>query len=184
MDKPATYSPLQKIFHWLTVILVIVQIPLGIVMVERYNRVDFDAITTMLYNNHKLLGVLVLVITAARLAVRLTRGVPAPEPSLGPTLRLAATTTHLALYGFLIVVPILGWIGAAAYDLRALPGGLALPAIVAPDKDLAGSVLVWHAVGAITLAGLALAHFGAALMHFFVRKDGVLQRMLPGRHRA
>ncbi|MFO1189639.1 MAG: cytochrome b [Alphaproteobacteria bacterium] len=184
MDKPATYSPLQKVLHWLTAILVIILIPLGIKMVERYNAVDFDAVTTRLYNSHKLLGALVLFITALRLIVRLTRGVPAPERSLGPMLRLAATSTHLALYGLLIIVPILGWVGAAAYDLRSLPFGLSLPAIVAPDKDLAGSVVVWHAVGAITLGGLALLHFGAGLMHFFVRKDGVLQRMLPGRHRT
>lgn len=184
MGHPTTYSALQKALHWVTAIFVIILIPLGIKMVERYDEFDFDAITTQMYNNHKLLGGLVLAITVLRLVVRLTRGVPAAEPSLRKELRVAARTTHLMLYGLLITVPILGWIGAAAYDLLTLPFGLSLPAIVAPDKDLAGAVLTWHAIGAISLGALAVLHVGAAMMHFFVRKDGVLQRMLPGRQRA
>jgi cytochrome b561 len=32
---------------------------------------------------------------------------------------------------------------------------------------------------AFAIAGLLLLHIGAALYHYFIRKDGVLQRMLP-----
>jgi cytochrome b561 len=32
-----------------------------------------------------------------------------------------------------------------------------------------------------TVGVLAIMHIGAGLFHYFIRKDGVLQRMLPGR---
>jgi len=181
MPTPATFSPLQKILHWITALFVIALIPLGFLMVDRYDTHDFDAITTALYDSHKLMGFLVLWLTLARLGIRLLRGVPAPEAGLSPPLRMAARATHLALYGLLLVVPVLGWIGAAAYDLRDVFGLFSLPAIVPVNKDFAGAILEWHAPAAIILGVLAALHFGAALFHRFVRKDAVLQRMLPRR---
>ena len=39
----------------------------------------------------------------------------------------------------------------------------------------------WHEITALTLAALALLHIGAALKHQFIDKDGLIQRMMPGR---
>lgn len=177
MARPANYSPLQRWLHWVSALIVILLIPMGLYMVSRYNAVDFDPLTTWLFDSHKLAGLIMLGLVLARLGVRLTRGVPAPAATLSKAQRFAAHAVHLALYGFLLAMPVLGWIGASAYELNTLPGGLTLPAIVGPDKDLAGRVLYWHYIGGLALAGLVVLHLGAALYHRFVLKDEVYRRM-------
>jgi cytochrome b561 len=39
-----------------------------------------------------------------------------------------------------------------------------------------------HELSAFALVGLAGLHMAAALKHQWIDKDGLLQRMLPGRH--
>lgn len=179
-DQPQ-YAPLQKALHWITVCFVAVLVPLGFYMVWRYTATDNDALTVALFDIHKLLGFLLLWIVALRLAVRLTKGVPPPPPSLALPQRLAAETVHWLIYALLVALPISGWIGASAYEILSLPGGLRLPAITAKDGDFAGRVFQWHLWGAVALCLLVGAHAGAALMHKIVFKDGIFERMWPGR---
>ena len=177
MAEPTAYSPLQRWLHWTSALIVIVMIPMGIYLVARYNAVEFDPITTWLFDSHKLAGLVVLGLVIVRLCVRLAQGVPSPAGHLSRAQKAAAHAVHLALYGFLLAMPVVGWIGASAYELNTLPGGLHLPAIVSPDKDMAGRVLYWHYIGGLVLAGLILLHAGAALYHRFVVKDDVYRRM-------
>jgi cytochrome b561 len=51
--------------------------------------------------------------------------------------------------------------------------------LVAKSEPLAERILTVHDYVGYTIAGLLVVHIGAALMHGFVRKDGVLQRMWP-----
>jgi cytochrome b561 len=181
MPGAARYSSLQKALHWTTALAVIVMVPLGFYMVQRYFATDNDPLTVRLFDVHKLIGFLLLWLVVIRVVVRLRRGTPPPPPTLAPVQRIAAEAVHGMLYLLLIVVPLLGWAGASAYGLLSLPGGLRLPPILGENTDLAGRILWWHAWGAIALALLAGAHIGAALMHRFFLKDGIFERMWPGR---
>jgi cytochrome b561 len=181
MAEAARYSPLQKGLHWTTAVAVILMVPLGFYMVQRYFATDNDALTVRLFDVHKLIGFLLLWLVIVRVAVRLRSGTPPHPPSLAPVQRIAAEAVHGMLYLLLIIVPLLGWAGASAYGLLSLPGGLRLPPILAENTDLAGRILWWHAWGAIALALLAAAHIGAALMHRFLFKDGIFERMWPDR---
>ncbi|HRD75847.1 MAG TPA: cytochrome b, partial [Hyphomicrobiaceae bacterium] len=163
--RPASYSPLQKSLHWLIALLVVGMIGVGLYMVRRGVATKFDAVTAQLYTYHKTIGFAVLWLVVLRAIVRLTRGVPAPEPSLNLVQRLAAEATHLAIYGLLIAVPVLGWIGVSAYGAPQIVGGYSLPALVAQDERMAKTVLWLHGWAAIGLGLLVLAHVGAALMH-------------------
>ena len=183
MTEPVHYSTLQRTLHWLTVLGLIIIVPLGFYMVQRYFATEFDALTKQLFNVHKLLGLLLLATVAIRLGVRLARGVPPHVPPIAPWQHVAAEATHWAIYALLLVVPVLGWMGASAYGLLTLPFGLRLPEIVANNGDYAGKVLQWHLRGAVVLCMLVAAHVGAALLHRFVFKDQVLQRMWPSRRR-
>ena len=57
-------------------------------------------------------------------------------------------------------------------------GLFSLPAI-AHKSDLANQVFAFHKAAAWVLIALVALHVSAALFHYFIRKDGVLQRMLP-----
>ena len=58
---------------------------------------------------------------------------------------------------------------------------LPLPDFVSPDKPLADLMKERHAVLAWALGVLVVLHIAAALKHHVIDKDGLLDRMRPGR---
>jgi cytochrome b561 len=178
--RTATYAKGARHFHWITAAFVFIMIPVGLYMVDRGKTTNFDALTNTLYSNHKLGGFILLWIIVARLAYRFTKGAPPDEPTLEPWQKAAAHLTHWGLYGLLLAVPLLGWLGVSLYPALGLPGGLSLPGLVAPNDKMAETVFLFHKLGAILLGLMVLAHIGAALFHHVIRKDNVLRRMLPG----
>ena len=58
-----------------------------------------------------------------------------------------------------------------------------LPTIVGPDKVLAKQAIALHDLVAYVLLAIIALHAAAALFHHFVRRDNVLNAMLPGRRR-
>lgn len=173
------YTPTARRFHWYTVAFLAVQIPLGLYMVQRGEATNFDAITGKLYDGHKLLGFLILLLVAARLIYRLTHGAPPDEPTIEPWQKAAAHFNHWGLYVLLMVVPVLGWVGVSYYGARTIFGLFSLPPLAAENQDTATTVLLVHKWAAFVLIATAGVHVGAALFHYFIRKDGVLSRMLP-----
>ena len=178
-STPEVYSPAARHFHWLTFALMAVQVPLGKIMEHRGNDLNiWDDLTNTLYSWHKLIGMVILVLVLARLAYRLTNGAPADEPTLEPWQKIVSHLTHWGIYGLLLLVPILGWVGISYYPALDV-FGFKLPALVSPNEAMSKKVLIAHALGAFALVGLIGMHVGAALFHYIVRKDGVLNRMLP-----
>jgi cytochrome b561 len=77
-----TYTCTARHFHWWTVAVVAVLVPIGLTMNYRGNVLGiFDGLTNTLYSTHKLLGFTLLLIVIARLAYRLLVGAPADEPT-------------------------------------------------------------------------------------------------------
>lgn len=176
------YGAAARSFHWLTVAAVFVMLPLGLVMTYRGNVLNiWDATTDALYSAHKLIGFLLLWLTAGRLIYRLLHGVPPDEPSLAWWQRAGSHLVHWLLYGLLLVVPLLGWIGVSLFPALTVFGLFDLPALTTPDEKAAGTMLGIHGKLALTLGAVAGLHILAALYHGFVRRDGVLRRMWPGR---
>jgi len=174
------YSPTARRFHWWVVALLGAQVPLGLFMAYRGNTLNvWDALTNNLYSSHKLLGVILFLIVLARLAYRLFHGAPRDEPTIEWWQKAASHMTHWSLYGLLIVIPLLGWLGVSRYPALGIFGVFDLPGLVAPNQDAAGALFFWHKWLAILMVLLIGAHVGGALFHYFIRKDGVLMRMLP-----
>lgn len=177
------YSPMARAFHWLTVACVAVMIPLGLYMVWRGKGTNFDAATGRLYDVHKLIGFLTLLLVIARLSYRLRNGAPPDEPTLAWWQKAAAHLTHWGLYALLLVVPLLGWIGVSLYGARSIFDLFSLPPLAAQDQATAETVFMLHFYGALLLLAMIGTHVGAALFHHLFLRDGVLRRMLPGLQR-
>lgn len=174
------YSPTARRLHWWTVVFLLVQIPLGFAMAYRGNDLNiWDNLTNTLFSSHKLIGLLFLLLIVTRLAYRLTHGAPADEPTLNAFEKFASHATHWTLYALLLLVAIGGVVGVSYYDARDVFGIFSIPAITPKDTDFAAKVFTWHKYGAIAIILLAGLHIAAALMHYLVKKDGVLARMLP-----
>ncbi|SIQ35032.1 MULTISPECIES: cytochrome b [unclassified Bosea (in: a-proteobacteria)] len=177
-----TYTATARALHWITALGVLVMLPLGLTMSYRGQVLNlWDGTTEALYSTHKLLGFLLLWLVAGRLVYRLVHGAPPDEPGLAPLQRWGAHLVHWLLYGLLIVVPLLGWIGVSLFPALEVFGLFSLPALAAPDEAAAGRVLGLHGKLALATGALAALHIVAALYHRFIRRDGVLRRMWPGR---
>lgn len=174
-----TYSTGARHLHWWTVLLIAIQLPLGIVMVRYAAQTNWASPTALMYDSHKLIGLLALVLVLARLTYRLRNGAPADEPTLEPWQRLVSHATHWGIYVLLLVVPLLGWLSVSAYGSQR-PFGLPVPALVGQSEALYAQFQAMHKAAAILLAVLVAMHIGAALFHYVIRKDGVLNRMWPG----
>ncbi|NLD54358.1 MAG: cytochrome b [Burkholderiaceae bacterium] len=173
------YSRTARMLHWITVALVVIQVPIGLLMVYRGNSLNlWDNLTNALYSSHKLLGIVILLVVLSRLAYRLTRGAPAPEPTIEAWHRVASALNHWGLYLLLLAVPIAGYVGISLFPALDV-FGVPLPGVAAPDKEAAQTAFAVHGVLVLLLVLLIAMHVGAALYHYLIRKDDVLGRMIP-----
>jgi cytochrome b561 len=183
--REATYSSAARRFHWWTVALLAIQVPLGFYMVYRGAATSFDALTGTLYSAHKTLGLAILVLVVVRLLYRLIHGAPADEPTIEWWQKAASHATHWSLYLLLVLVPIVGWLGISLYGARDVFGLVTIPALAAPNSQAADLVLKLHGLLANLILVLVGMHVGAAVvLHYLIRRDGVLARMLPWAARA
>ena len=172
----ATYSTAARRFHWWTVLLIAVQVPIGLFMVRYGAATNFAEPTGKLYDAHKVIGLIILLLAAARLIYRLAHGTPADEPTLETWEKVVSHVTHWAIYALLFVVPLLGWLAISYYGPFA-PFGIKLPALAAQDDAKATQVFFYHMLAAYALILLLGMHVGGALRHYVIKKDGVLARM-------
>jgi len=177
MAKPVGYTSTTKILHWLIVVLLVAKFVVAWTM----PHIGRNTPVTTLISLHFSFGIIVLVLAIIRLAWRATHAEPAPLDSIPPWQIQTARIVHWLLYVLLFVVPILGWISASWRGMPIVMFGLELPKLVgprAPGWRWTGDV---HALLAyyvmLTLIGL---HILAGLYHYFIRRNRVLQRMLPG----
>lgn len=176
---PQAYSTTQRLLHWLTAVLITVLIVLGIWMTERSGANIWDGLTNTLYAWHKLIGFLVLLLTALRLVVKLRSTRPLYPANVPPSTIKFAAAAHGVLYLLLLIVPLLGWAGVTAYPALITVGGVDLPAMpgIPKDQALAKQLFEIHGNLALVLTFLALGHIAAALRHLLFKRDGVFQRM-------
>jgi cytochrome b561 len=171
------YGGVAKTLHWLIVALVLIQFVVAYLM----PGIGRNAVATPLINLHFSLGVLILVLMAIRFVHRLYHPAPPAMPDAPAWEHRSAEAMHRIFYLLLLIGPFLGWASASAHDLRVNVFGLfTLPPLAAPKARwalIAGDI---HTYAMWTLLALIALHAAAALYHHFVRKDGVLQRMLPG----
>lgn len=170
------YSFLSILLHWAMLIL-IVAVYACMELREFYPKgSDFRE---GLKSWHFMLGLSVLVLVFMRIVARVTGNTPpiTPDPQAWQT--LFAKLTHLALYAFMLAMPIAGWIILSASG-KAIPFfGLDLPALVSPSKALAGQVKELHETVATIGYFLIGLHALAALFHHYFVRDNTLRRMMP-----
>ena len=178
MVRASGYSPTAKVLHWLIVVLLIAQFIVAWTM----PHIGRNTPVTTLISLHFSFGIMTLVVAVFRLAWRATHPEPAPLDGIPPWQVQTARLVHWSLYALLFVVPVLGWMNASWRGMPILVFGLELPKLIAarsPGWAWTGNMHTLLAYYVLpTLVGL---HIATALYHYFIRRDGVLQRMLPGR---
>jgi cytochrome b561 len=174
MRTPVTarYDPVARLLHWLIAALVAGQFVIAWIMpdVGRHTQ-PVDAIAW-----HLGVGTTLLAAMACRILWR-ARHRPPPADLPAPV-RRASALAHGALYLLLVVVPLLGWINASSRGWSvALASIVPLPALAATGSRFGHAMGDVHSVLAWVLFGIICVHVGAALLHRFVFRDDVMQRM-------
>ncbi len=176
-NTPHRYGLVAQGFHWLIVLLIVIQYQMGKLAEDLPLGMD----KLIMMSRHKSLGITILALAVARLVWRIVDRPPAPPRDLHAGLRKFAAVTHFTLYGLLFALPLTGWLTSSfANSAVSWWGWLTLPDLVAPNKarfELLGEV---HGLLTRMLIVVVAVHATAALIHHFVLKDTVLRRMLPG----
>lgn len=170
------YPATSKLLHWAVAACVLTTVPVSIAM----KNVSEGPVQDTLYNLHKSLGVLILLLMILRLINRLIAGAPAPDPSIARWQKAVSSAVHGLLYVLLFAMPLVGYLANSTYGATTPFFGLfTLPAIVGKDEALATKLFAFHMYTGWFVTLLVVMHIGAALQHHFVHRDNVLKRMLP-----
>ena len=168
------YDGVARAFHWTIVALLVVQ------YFTEWAPKSLGGGSDTLTNWHLAVGPTILLLMLLRLLWRLTHRPPPPPADLPVALRLLSRATHYAFYAILIVLPLLGWTAASGFGAPAyLLGFIPLPALISKNKPLADIVGDVHGTLALALLAVIALHVAGALYHGLVKRDGVVQRMLP-----
>lgn len=177
MNRPARYTTTAIALHWLLALMILGSLAVGLYMTS----LPFSPARLKLFNWHKWAGMLILMLSAARLLWRLTHKPPA-EPAMPAWQRRAASATHGLLYALFFAVPLAGWAYSSAAGFPVvLFGVLPLPDWVPVNRELSELLKGMHHWLAYALGGLVALHVAAALKHQLIDRDGLLTRMLPRR---
>jgi len=183
MDENGTfrYALAQRALHWLIALLVLGLLGAGMLL----GYLGFDELkarfgietTNAIYAYHKTFGVILLGLMVLRLTLRLSLGAPPYREALQPYQRVLSRIVHGLFYVLLLAMPVLGWMATAAGGYPVQFFDTNLPGFIGKDEDLSSTLFELHGLVAWLLIGLILLHVGAALTHWLVWKDGVMERM-------
>jgi len=176
-QSAARYTGVAIGLHWLLALLIAGTFVVGLYMAD----LPVSPSRIKLYSYHKWAGVTILALSLLRLVWRLTHRPPADVAMPGWQAK-AAHVTHWALYALFFLVPLAGWAYSSAAGFPVVWFGvLQLPDFVPVDKALAEMLKERHEMLAWAMAVLVLLHVAGALKHQLIDKDGLLDRMRPGR---
>ena len=166
------YGIISKILHWLSAILLLIQIPLGFYLVD----LDFGEERITIENIHVLVGLGIFYVVIFRLINNLIN----PIPKLGPATflgqRFIAKLNHLLLYIAILSITISG-------ILKKLFNGESLIIFFKKIKiednfELADQFYNIHILSNYALIGLVVLHISAVIIHKLFFKENLLKKIL------
>lgn len=167
------FHPAIRLLHWAMALLVIIMLFIGIAAVSTAGPAYPELLAL-----HRPIGIAILPLAGIRLAIRLATGAPPLPADLPRAQAFGAKASHVLLYLAMIGMPLIGWamLSAGGYPVQIAPG-VALPPILPKDGGAFGLLRNLHSVIAFAFFALILAHLTMALVHGFIRRDGVLATM-------
>lgn len=170
------YSTVSLILHWVIALAVVVQVALII-----GHDATEGPLSRELIQDHKAVGLTILVLTLVRIGWRLANPLIALPVEMPKWERLLARTTQILFYVVLLVMPLSGWLASSAGGRAISWFGLfqwpLLP--IGGGREAAGRFMDVHEATAALLLLLIFLHVAGALKHQFINRDNVLHRMIP-----
>ena len=188
------YNTIAITLHWVIAACILINLGFGWWMGDALNDEATQNLATNVFQWHKSLGLLILVLSLLRLGWRLLHPAPPLPEATVRWEQLVARLTHIAFYGLMIGTPLSGWLYVSTqwrgdnplnvptvwFGLFEVPHLLVLNTLPSETRELLASwILPTHEYLAWAFALLLVLHIGAALRHHFLLKDAVLTHMIP-----
>lgn len=169
------YSATAQVLHWLTSALVVAVLPLAWVAASLARE---EPAKPVLFTLHKSVGLTILALVVVRILWRIVNP-PPPEVTEPHGLALIAKASHWLLYAVFLIMPVTGFLLSAFngnatqfFYLFPIPG-------FEKNKELHEAFEKAHLVGQWAVYLLVGLHIVATAWHVAIRRDYVLDRMLP-----
>jgi cytochrome b561 len=175
--KAGRFDQVSIALHWLTLLLVTAQFATALTLI---GGGEDSPEAGLLLAVHRSTGLAIWLAVAGRLVWRAAFAHLPPFPPGMPRLQQRiARANEYGLYALLTLQPLTGLGDTVLRGHPFVLFGLTVPRLTHPEKAVFHALHAAHELGAIALALLIALHAGAALFHGLVRRDGVVERMLP-----
>lgn len=173
-DSKQRYGTISRIFHWGMAVLVFWQ------LLKVFDRINDGEhwVGETLVSWHISIGALILLLVILRIIWAVKHVGQRPEAPSPAVMGLLAKAGHGLLYLAMILLPVTGisimignGYGLTVFDAELIAGGEEIPWLASFGGTL-------HSPIALLFLIMVAGHVGMALVHHFVKKDGVLKRML------
>ena len=172
LNSKIQYGLLAKLFHWITFIALIIQVPFGFYLVG----LEFSDRRIDLENIHILVGISIFYITLSRLIWKFLNPSPKEWKSHFKGQAFIASANHFLLYLTIFAITVSG-------ILKKLYMGETLNFIFFKygfEKDnfvLADTYYQVHIYANYLLLALVTLHILAVIVHHFIFKDKILRKI-------
>ena len=172
LNSKIQYGLLAKLFHWITFIALIIQVPFGFFLVG----LEFSDRRIDLENIHILVGISIFYITLFRLIWKFSNPSPKEWKSHFKGQAFVASANHFLLYLTIFTITLSG-------ILKKLYMGETLNFIFFKygfEKDnfvLADTYYQVHIYANYLLLALVTLHILAVIVHHFIFKDKILRKI-------
>jgi len=172
-DTKERYGTVSRVLHWAMAVLILWQ------ALKLFDRIDDGEhwVGQTLVPWHISIGTLLLLLVLLRMVWTARNFSSRPDAPPPPLLGFVAKAGHVLLYAAMLLMPLTGislmignGYGLTAFGIEFAARGEEIPWLA--------TIGTLHPPIAWLLLLMIVGHGGMALVHHFVKKDGVLRRML------
>jgi cytochrome b561 len=165
------YGLISKVLHWLSAILLLIQIPLGFYLVD----LDFGEARLTFENIHIIIGLTIFYLVIIRLVKNIINPTPKLNTSIFKGQKFLAKINHLLLYVTILSITISG-------ILKKLYNGESLIIIFKKIKiednfELSEIFYDVHVFSNYVMIALIALHVVAVIIHKFFFDDNLLKKI-------
>ena len=166
------YGIISKLLHWLSAILLLIQIPLGFYLVD----LDFGEQRLSVENIHIIIGLSIFYFVIIRLLNKILNPTPKLDPSIFKGQRFVAKLNHILLYVAILLITISG-------ILKKLFNGETLVIFFKEIKiqdnfALADQFYNIHIFSNYFIIALIALHVSAVIIHKLFFNENLLKKIL------